>query len=167
MFVPLSPVDGTTKDKVWTNDSPNSSWWTRPLAIIAEKESSDLIHFVNSEFEPQEKVLEEERISPSRHGKTYAFQIQILDSMKDLKIRLTESKFRGSDCMMCYTRQEDWHNREKLHNPDYFRITRTVSDTMKLHKSLVGDGGTIKRQLYDYEQCAGFTSQPISQWATT
>ncbi len=36
------------------NETPNSLETTRPLAIIAEKQSQDLLEFINKVFEPVE-----------------------------------------------------------------------------------------------------------------
>ena len=45
MFVPLS-LKASTGEVLWVNQTPNSLHWCRPLALIAEKESKELLFAV-------------------------------------------------------------------------------------------------------------------------
>ena len=55
--VPLSLTDSSSDEVFWKNKSPNSSHWCRPLTLIAEKESVELLYLVKKVFEPGEKYL--------------------------------------------------------------------------------------------------------------
>ncbi|CAF0983209.1 unnamed protein product [Didymodactylos carnosus] len=162
-LVPLSLTDDVTHASVWHIETPNSSFWPRPLLITAEKESPDLLKYVNDLFEPQDKALEKEGINLTVNGVNYEIEVSTIDSMKDLKVRTTESGLGGSDCLMCYTRQAEWHDRQKLLASNYFSITRTAANIMELYRSLLGEDGKIIKKRSDCERRAGLTSEPISQ----
>ncbi|CAF1171235.1 unnamed protein product [Didymodactylos carnosus] len=162
MYVPLSLSDTNTQEILWKNETPNSAFFTRPLALIAEKESGDLIRFINESFEPQEKHLKENGLSFEHNGQKYKVSIVIEDSMKDMKVRTIESGLGGADCLMCFTRQSDWKNKEKIEDGSAFQITRTAEKTLKLYDEMVADSGEIKKTKNDYGTRAGLTTEPIS-----
>ncbi|CAF1232610.1 unnamed protein product [Didymodactylos carnosus] len=103
MFVPLSLTNTLTEEILWKNETPNSAFYTRPLALIAEKESVDLIRFINETFEVQEQDLRENKIEFVHGDKKYEISVAIEDSMKDLKVRTMESGLGGAYCLMCET----------------------------------------------------------------
>ncbi|CAF1561680.1 unnamed protein product [Didymodactylos carnosus] len=90
MFTPLSLTSSLTHNILWKNETPNSSKTNRPLAIIAEKESDDLIEFINKTFEPKEDQLRKPGIQFDHYGIMYNVQIEIHRNMKDFKIRQME-----------------------------------------------------------------------------
>ena len=162
MYVPLSLIDTETEQIVWKNESPNSAFHTRPLALIAEKESVDLIRFVNETFEPQEQKLRDKILKVKHRERKYKISGTIEDSMKDLKVRTIESGIGGAECLMCETQQGDWKNVDKIRESDAFQITRSAEKTMQLYKEMTEDTGEIKIAKDDYEIRGGLTSEPIS-----
>ena len=162
MYVPLSLTDTRTQEILWKNETPNSAFYTRPLALIAEKESADLIRFINETFEPEEQKLRDTRIELQQGDKKYKVSLIIEDSMKDLKVRTIESGLGGADCLMCHTRQADWKNKDKINDHNTFQITRTAEKTLKLYEEMIADSGEIKKTKNDYGTRAGLTSEPLS-----
>ncbi|CAF4439554.1 unnamed protein product [Didymodactylos carnosus] len=162
MYVPLFLTDTQTQETLWINETPNSAFYTRPLALIAEKESADLIKFINEKFEPEEQKLREKCIDVEYGVQKYSVSIIIEDTMKDLKVRTVESGLGGADCLMCYTRQTDWKNKDKIKDESAFLITRTAEKTMKLYSTMAEESGQIKKTKNDYETRAGLTNEPIS-----
>ena len=79
MAVPLSLTDEVTQALIWHNETPNSSFWTRPSLITAEKESLDLLKYVNDFFEPQDKSLEK-GVHLILNGISYHVKISTIDS---------------------------------------------------------------------------------------
>ncbi|CAF1636241.1 unnamed protein product [Didymodactylos carnosus] len=146
MIVPLALSDGISKTVVWCNETPNSSFCTRLLLIVVEKESPELVKYVNEVFEPQDKHLQESGMDLSVNGKTYHINIITIDSMKDLKVCSAESGLGGAHCLMCHALPSEWHDRDKLLDSDYFRISRSTADTLESYKSLVEADGIIKKK---------------------
>ncbi|CAF4407426.1 unnamed protein product [Didymodactylos carnosus] len=72
--------------------------------------------------------------------------------MKDLKVRTMESGLGGADCLMCYTRQTDWKNVNKIRDKNAFQITRTAEKTMKLYEEVTKESGEIKKARNDYDR---------------
>ncbi|CAF1392706.1 unnamed protein product [Didymodactylos carnosus] len=162
MVISLSLSDCTTGQVFWRNQSPNSAFWARPMALIAEKESPDLIRFINEVFEPQEKVLRENGLVFDHIGQSFKISIISEDSMKDLKVRMVESGLGGAKCFMCYTRQADWKDVRKIEEDNYFAITRPAERTEQLYKEMVEEKGEIIRRRNDYEIRGGLTTEPLS-----
>lgn len=162
MMVPLSLSDTNTGQEFWRNQTPNSAFWARPMALIAEKENPELIRFVNEIFEPQEQALRENGLSFDYNGQNYKVSVIIEDSMKDMKVRMVESGLGGADCLMCHTRQADWKDVKKISEEDAFQITRTAEKTVQLYKEMIEEKGQIVRKKNDYEVRAGLTTEPLS-----
>ena len=162
MIVPLSLSDSRTGEYLWKNPTPNSAFWTRPVALLAEKESADLIKFVNEKFEPEEQSFRENGIVVAHNGLMYQVDVIIESSMKDLKIRMVESGLGGAECLMCYTQQGDWKNIQKIEEENFFAITRSADKTLELYEEFMEEKGSIVRKRNDYEERAGLTTQPLS-----
>ncbi|CAF4495704.1 unnamed protein product [Didymodactylos carnosus] len=45
------------------------------MALIAEKENSDLIRFVNEKFEPEEQMLREKGLNIDHNGQQYSVHV--------------------------------------------------------------------------------------------
>ena len=60
-----------TSNVIWKNEAPNSSKTTQPLALIAEKETADLLSFVNTTFEPEENQLHKDGVQFEYEGVKY------------------------------------------------------------------------------------------------
>ncbi|CAF1096979.1 unnamed protein product [Didymodactylos carnosus] len=161
-MVPLSLSDTNSGRDFWKNQTPNSAFWARPMALIAEKENPELIRFVNETFEPQEQALRENGLSFEHNGQKYNISIIIEDSMKDMKVRMVESGLGGADCLMCHTRQADWKDVKKINEENAFQITRTAEKTVQLYKEMIEEKGEIVRRKNDYEVRAGLTTEPLS-----
>ncbi|CAF4507988.1 unnamed protein product, partial [Didymodactylos carnosus] len=140
MFVSLS-LEASTGEVLWINESPNSSHWCRPLALIAEKESVELLYFVNGAFEPEEKRLQEEGTTFDYNNTKYDLKITIETSMKDLKVRTIESGLGGADCLLCTTRSNEWKDVDKIKKPYFFAVNRTAEKTLDLYNQMIKDDG--------------------------
>ncbi len=162
MMVPLSLSDSATGEYLWKNPTPNSAFWTRPVALIAEKESPDLIKFINEKYEPEEQSLRENGIVVAHNGLMFQVDVIIESSMKDMKVRMVESGLGGADCLMCYTQQLDWKDVQKIEQDNFFAITRSADKTLELYEQFMEEKGGIIRRKNDYETRAGLTTQPLS-----
>jgi hypothetical protein len=162
MFVPLALKDEKSDEVLWQNESPNSTFYTRPLLLIAGKENHELLRFVNETYEHQEKSLEQNGLTFQYKNKTYDVKITIEASMKDMKVRMAESGFGGAQCWMCSTKQEDWKDPNKILDSDFFSINRMAEKTIDLYNRLVDDDGNILKRKNDYDTRAGLTSKPLS-----
>ena len=162
MMVPLSLSDSATDEYLWKNPTPNSAFWTRPVALIAEKESPDLIKFINEKYEPEEQSLRENGIVVAHNGLMFQVDVIIESSMKDMKVRMVESGLGGADCLMCYTQQLDWKDVQKIEQDNFFAITRSADKTLELYEQFMEEKGGIIRRKNDYETRAGLTTPPLS-----
>ncbi|CAF1597599.1 unnamed protein product [Didymodactylos carnosus] len=132
------------------------------MALIAEKESPDLIRFINETFEPQEEALRKHGLSFDHNGQNYTVTVVIEDSMKDMKVRMVESGLGGTQCLMCHTQQTDWKDIKKIEEENFFAITRTAEKTMQLYEEMMEKKGAITRRKNDYEVRGGLTTEPLS-----
>ena len=132
------------------------------MALIAEKENPDLIRYVNEKFEPQEQLLRDKGLTVEHNGQKYEVSVVIEDSMKDMKVRTVESGLGGAECLMCYTRQAEWKDVNKINEENAFEITRTAEKTLKLYEEMVEEKGEIARKKNDYDFRGGLTTEPLS-----
>ena len=114
MFTPLILTLSLTNNVLWKNETPNSSKTTRPLAIIAEKESQKLLEFINKSFEPVEAKLQKNGIQFDHCGVKYNVQIVIHRGMKDFKIRQMETGLFGAHCLLCFSKPTEWKDIQKI-----------------------------------------------------
>ena len=119
MFVALELTDTASKIPLWTNPTPNSSHWTRPHALMAEKESNELLKFVNETFEPQEKALRDNEFEFSLDNENYYVQVGIQVLTKGLNVRMLGSRLGGAECLLCVTRQAEWNDVNKIKDYNY------------------------------------------------
>ncbi|CAF1088600.1 unnamed protein product [Didymodactylos carnosus] len=161
LFTPLSLTAMLTGNVIWKNEAPNSSKTTRPLALIAEKETADLLSFVNTTFEPEENQLQKDGIQFEYDGVKYNVLVEIHRSMKDFKIRQLESGLHGSHCLLCYSTPSGWKDIHKIESG--FPIERTASDTIELYNEMPDEYGDVERRRNDYATRKGLTSKPLSQ----
>ncbi|CAF0796555.1 unnamed protein product [Didymodactylos carnosus] len=162
MCVPLSLTDSSSGEVLWKNESPNSSHWCRPLALIAEKESAELLYLVNKVFEPAEKYLQKNGMEFEYNSIKYELNIAIESSMKDLKVRTLETGLGGAGCLLCATKSHEWKDSNKINKIDYFAISRTAEKTMKLYSRMLNGDDEIVRKKNDYDNRQGLTSKPLS-----
>ncbi|CAF1048025.1 unnamed protein product [Didymodactylos carnosus] len=96
MFVPLSLKD-STGEVVWRNESPNSSHWCRPLGLIAEKESAELLWFVNGVFEPGETSQRQNGVKVEYNNVQYELFVMYNTTDRPERSRLDKRNllFRG------------------------------------------------------------------------
>ncbi|CAF4382298.1 unnamed protein product, partial [Didymodactylos carnosus] len=146
-----NPMNSATGEYLWKNPTPNSAFWTRPVALIAEKESPDLIKFINEKYEPEEQSLRENGIVVAHNGLMFQVDVIIESSMKDMKVRMVESGLGGTDCLMCYTQQLDWKDVQKIEQDNFFAITRSADKTLELYEQFMEEKGGIIRRKNDYE----------------
>ena len=97
MCVPLSLTDLSSGEVLCKNESPNNSHWCRPLALIAEKGSVELLYLVNKVFEPGEKYLKKNGTEFEYNNIKYELKIAIENSKKDLKVCTLETGLGGAD----------------------------------------------------------------------
>ena len=80
--------------------------------------------------------------------------------MKDLKFKRSISGLGGADCILCFSKQSDWTDREKVSKG--FPIERTAEDTMQLYHDLVNGDGEVPREAGDFETRKGLTKMPLT-----
>ena len=134
---------------------------TRPLALIAEKETADLLSFVNTTFEPEENQLHKDAVQVEYEGVKYKVLVQIRRSMKDFEIRQLESGLHGAHCLLCYSTPSEWKDIHKIESG--FPIERTASDTIERYQEIHDEYGEVKRRVNDYETRKGLTFKPLSE----
>ena len=161
LFTPLNLISTLTGNVLWKNEAPNSSKTTRPLTLIAEKETADLLSFVNTTFEPEENQLHKDGVQFEYEGVKYKVLVEIRRSMKDFKIRQVESRLHGVHCLLCYSPSPEWKDIHKIESG--FPIERTASGTIELYKEILDEYGEVKRRVNDYETRKGFASKPLSE----
>ena len=122
----LSPLkllfrkDGEEK-VLWMNLAPNSRWSLRPVFFVRKMETDeDLLNLVIPTTDQARSELAEEGIcvrhkSDNGH-QAVDFKIVIHDSMKDLKFKRSISGLGGADCILCFSKQSYWTDREKVSN---------------------------------------------------
>jgi hypothetical protein len=161
LFTPLNLASTLTGDVIWKNEAPNSSKTTRPIALIAEKETADLLLFVNTTFEPEENQIQRDGVQFEYDGVKYNVLVEIHRSMKDFKIRQMESGLHGAYCLLCCSSPSEWKDIRKIKVG--FPIERTASDTMKLYEEILDEYGEVKRRGKYYATRKGLTSKPLSE----
>ena len=160
--VPLSLTDSSSGKVLWKNETPNSSHWCRPLVLIAEKASVELLYLVNKVFEPGEKYLQKNGTEFEYNNIKYELKIAIESSMKDLKVRTLETGLGGDDCLLCTKKSHEWKDSNKINKTDYFSMSRTAEKTIELYSRMVNKDGEIVRKNNDYDNRQGLTSKPLS-----
>ena len=157
-MVPLRlEQDGTT---IWKNPSPNSATSTRPIFLLRAGESEERVkNLVIKATDEGRKEMEEVKMIDTHDGLTYAVKHEIVDSMKDLKLKKEWSGLGGADCILCDSRKKDWMNIDKI--KEGFSISRLAEDTKALWQQLAVDG-EISRESNDYAIRKGLTNQPLT-----
>ena len=123
---------------------PNSSLSLRVIFLIREKETDpDLIDLVVGQTDIYRSKLHSEGVNVEIGSKSFQVEVQIIDSMKDIKFRKNISGLSGADCLLCQTKQEEWLDRERIE--EGFTIDRTAQDTAELYLALADDNGNIPR----------------------
>ena len=114
MLTSLNLTSTLTGNVIWKNGARNSSKTTRPLALIAEKETEDLLSFVNTTFEPEENQLHKDGVQFEYEGVKDKVLVEIRRSMKDFKIRQLESELHEAHCLLCYSTPSEWKGIHKM-----------------------------------------------------
>ena len=146
---------------LWRNLVPNSSLSLRVIFLIREKETDpDLIDLVVGQTDISRSKLHSEGVNVEIGSKSFQVEVQIIDSMKDIKFRKNISGLSGADCLLCQTKQEEWLDRERIE--EGFTIDRTAQDTAELYLALADDNGNIQRRPGDFETRKGLTQKPLT-----
>ena len=140
------PLQILSDDTVlWVNPIPNSPTCLRPVFLIREKETdTEMLNYVIPLTDAAREKLNKYGIDYIVNETNLHIDIEIKDTMKDLKFKKLISGLGGADCIICETKQEDWSNEEKI--IEGFQITRTNIDTITLYQELVDDSGSIKKK---------------------
>ena len=154
--------DGATEDEVlWINDTPNSSRSLRPVFLVRESETDeDLLDLVIPTTDQARSELVAEGLCARYRKQAVDVKIIIHDTMKDLKFKKVISGLGGADCIICYSKQEDWVNRKKV--TEGFPIKRTAEDTLKIYQTLVDGDGEVPRAAGDFATRKGLTQKPLT-----
>ena len=134
---------------VWENTAPNSSKSLRPVYLIRAAETdAKLLDEVIGTTDSVRKNLEEENQMFSFKGEEVIIQLEIRDSMKDLKLKRKISGLGGADCILCVSKQNDWTDPASIH--EGFPITRESDETFRLFLKLVDKNGIVPRETGDF-----------------
>ena len=104
--------------------------------------------------------LEEENQMFSFKGEEVIIQLEIRDTMKDLKLKRKISGLGGANCILCVSKQNDWTDPASIH--EGFPITRESDETFRLFLKLVDKNGIVPRETGDFETRQGITMRPIT-----
>ena len=149
--------DGVT---IWKNPSPNSATSTRPIFLLRAGESEERVKdLVIKKTDEGRKDLEVARIIKTDDESVFCVRHEIIDSMKDMKLKKEWSGLGGADCILCESKKADWKNVTKIE--EGFPITRLAEDTKKLWTEL-SMNGEITRKSGDYESRKGLTNNPLT-----
>ena len=102
--------------------------------------------------------MELNKVIETDDGITYDVKHDIVDSMKDLKLKKEWSGLGGADCILCESKKKDWKNIQKI--TEGFPITQIAEETT-LWQQLAVDGET-SRTSGDYDVRKGLTNDPLT-----
>ena len=147
---------------VWKNPTPNAAECTRPVYLLRLPEDDPaIIELVIPKTDMAREQLKESRTLTDKDGIIYECTHQILDTMKDLKLKKKWSGLGGADCIICESKQIDWIDITKIKNG--FPITRSARSSMELYETLILEGdGEIIRKPKDFDHRKGLTSEPLT-----
>lgn len=165
-FIPLKLTE-TDENGVetakWENQVMNSPSTFRSVYTIREKENNDeLLELVIKNTDKARNDLNQMGIDISLNEKNIHINIDIKDSMKDLKFKKMVSGLGGADCLLCKSKQADWTDLAKIEDENSFKINRNAADTRNIFNSVVDSEGNIKTNPNDFEVRSGVTKLPIS-----
>ena len=145
---------------VWLNPSPNSATSCRPVYLLRASEDEErVINLVFPDTDRKRSELHASQVPiEGSTGCVYAVQHEMLDTMKDLKLKNKLPGIGRGDCILCETRKSDWKDAEKIR--EGFPITRTAEGTRELYEKLMAEGnGEIQRKASDYDERLGLTQE--------
>ena len=125
-FKALSLIDKTGKE-IWTNPSPNSPFVTRPIALVAQKENLDKVHYLMDKLiNPETHILE-------------TIGLNLLQGHLNVKVKRTMfngkmfgflSGAGGASCQLCTATREQLKNMELVECG--YPINRHVKDAIDI-----------------------------------
>ena len=142
---------------VWSNPVPNSARSLYPVYLIREKETNEKLL---DEIIP---VTDRARNDLNNNGIAIGeqlVQVDIKDTMKDLKFKKSMCGLRGVACILCKSKVEDWTNEEKI--KEGFPVHRCAADTREIFNSVVHENGNIVIKPGDFDMRSGVTKEAIS-----
>ena len=139
-----------TEELVWSNPVPNSARSLRPVYLIRDKETNKNL------LDEVIPTTDEARNDLNNNGTLIGgklVQIDIKDSMKDLKFKKLCCGLGGAACILCKSKVEDWTNEQKI--KEGFRIERSAADTREIFNSVVDENGNIVIKPSDFNERFG------------
>ena len=146
---------------IWKNESPNSAYSCRPQALIRSKEDKALLEYDFTYTEAEQKELEASPIiirSFRNPDRSYQVRHQIMDSMKDLKLKKSLSGCGGAACLLCMSKKADWKNIKLVEKG--FPIERTREVVNEIYAQMMEDEAVGVKTKSDKRK--GVTSKPIT-----
>ena len=147
---------------IWHNDAPNSALWCRPQALIRAKEDRGLLKydFAYAEQEQEKLCKEPVEITSSRNpGLAGLVNMQIVDSMKDLKLKKSLSGCGGAACLLCMSKKGDWMKEEPVNKG--FMMERTMEVAVEIYAEIVRNEEEGVKMKSDERK--GVTQEPITK----
>lgn len=158
-ITPLSLTENT--NEIWRNKTPNSPETLRVVYMIREKESDEeMINYVISKTDTCRSEMCNEGFDVFVDGIYVHINVEIMDTMKDMKLKRSISGLGGAPCILCKTRVEDWSNPEYI--KEGFSIDRNADDTIQLFQELVDENGQVPTRPNDFQERQGLTKKPIT-----
>ena len=143
MLTSLMLTSSLTNNIIWKNETPNSSKATCPLAIITEKESQNLLEFINKSFKPVEAEVQKNGVQFNHCGVRYDAQVVVHRSMKDFKIRQMETGLFGAHCLCSFSKPNEWKDIQKIESS--FSIERTAKSILEIYERMLNEYNEIKK----------------------
>lgn len=144
---------------LWENSRPNSAKCLRPIYLVREIETNEeLLNLVIPMTDKARDELNEYGICTNFSNKPIKVNLEIIDSMKDLKFKKLLSGLGGADCILCVTKVNDWTNIENILQG--FPINRSAEDTLLLYNELIDTDGNIQTSSGDFTVRKGLTKKP-------
>lgn len=148
---------------LWKNPVPNSPNCLRPVYLIREKESDEeMMNLVIVATDTARNNLNKNGVKVMVNGTEVIVEVEIKDTMKDLKLKKSISGLGGADCILCKTKQSDWTDLSKIE--EGFSINRSNEDTVRLYNELISKSNTdeIQRCRNDFNVREGITKCPLT-----
>ena len=146
---------------LWQNKTHNSSGTLQPIYLLREQETdAELLNLVIPSTDLVRKDLFENGLCEYFGDICIQINVNITDSMKDLKLKRKISALGGADCILCVTKQADWTDSTNI--VQGFPINRPAEETWQLYEELVNEDGEIETSSGDFEIRKGLTKIPIT-----
>ena len=148
-------ITSTNREILWTNETPNSPYVTRPVVLISLKENIDNVQLLMNELiNPHTSIIEDSGLDIS----TGHVNVRIIRSLFDSKMSATLSGAGGASCQLCTANHTQLKDLDLIR--DGFPINRFIHDAKNLFDDVSNHEEFLK---LDSKSRYGLTHPPISE----